>query len=178
VRYEILVDRTESPNKCSILPLAYREDFRIVRFDRRYPIGALTGNLLLHPDGVPLDEWMREPGRGADAAVLSAVDCNWKRLTRILARIAGPLPPLVRIPDGFETAYLRRNKRNLDPDRGLATIEALFVAAAFLGKWDESLLKEFATGGEFLAINAEAWRRYGLGTSSACGAVLGDGVGA
>lgn len=163
MRYEILVDRTESPNKCSILPLSYRRDFRIVRFDRRHPIGALTGDLLLHPDGAPLSE--RAPGALGDSAslLLSAIDCNWMRLGNIVRRIDGPLPPLVRIPDGFETAYPRRNKKDRDPAGGLATIEALFVAAAFLGVWDETLLREYPMGAEFLAVNAEQWRRHGLG---------------
>lgn len=159
MRFEILVDRTESPNKCTILPLGYREDFRIVRFDRRYPIAALTGTLLLHPDGAPLVSAAPK----AVVPVLSAIDCNWKRLGRILAKVAGPLPPLVRIPDGFRTAYLRRNKRDLDPGQGLATIEALFLAAAFLGTWDESLLAEYPMAGEFLAANAAAFERHGIG---------------
>lgn len=160
MRYEILVDRTESPNKCSILPLAYRTDFRILRFDRRYPIPALTGRVLLHPDGRVL---RAVPSAGDEAFVLSAIDCNWKRLGRVLAKVAAPLPPLVRIPDGFRTAYRRRNKSDLDPERGLATIEAVFLAAAFLGTWDETLLKEYAEGPAFLAANAAAFVLHQLG---------------
>ena len=84
-----------------------------------------------------------------------------------MGRIVGPLPELVRIPDGFQTSYLRRNKRNLDPDNGLATIEALFIAAAFLGEWDESLLREYAMGAEFLRVNAPQFERHGLGRAPA-----------
>ena len=168
MRYELLVDRTESPNKCSILPLSYRSDFRIVRFDRRYPIAALTGRVLLHPEGEVLEAPSAKATlAGDDAFVLSAIDCNWKRLGRILAKVAAPLPPLVRIPDGFRTAYLRRNKRDEDPEQGLATIEAVFLAAAFLGNWDETLLKEYAVADEFLAANAAAFDRYGLRPSPA-----------
>ena len=42
---EILVDRAENPAKCSILPLAYREDFRIVMFRRGEPLGEVRGRI-------------------------------------------------------------------------------------------------------------------------------------
>ncbi|MFN2428162.1 MAG: hypothetical protein ABR587_17140 [Candidatus Binatia bacterium] len=165
MRYEILVDRTERPKKCSILPLAYRSDFHIVRFDRRKAIAPLTGDLLLHPDGVPLSTLTPGELPASDALVLSAVDCNWIRLETVLGRIAGPLPRRVRIPDGFQTCYLRRNKQGLDPQGGLATIEALFLASAFLGVWDESLLREYPMAAGFIDVNAALFESHGLGAN-------------
>ncbi|MBI5505149.1 MAG: hypothetical protein HY899_10140 [Deltaproteobacteria bacterium] len=156
------MDRTERPNKCSILPLGYRGDFRIVRFDRRRPIPPLTGSLLLHPDGVALSRSTADGLASRDAIVLCAVDCNWKRLKPVVDRIVAPLPPRVRVPDGFQTAYRRRSKYYLDPESGLATIEALFIASAFLGVWDESLLREYTMAAEFLSVNAAAFERHGL----------------
>lgn len=163
LRYEILVDRTERPRKCTILPLAYRDDFRIRRFDRGQPIEALTGHVLLHPDGVPLARRPLGAFAGHDAIVVSAIDCNWLRLGAVVTRIAAPLPRRVRIPDGFLSAYHRRNKQNLDPQGGLATIEALFLASAFLGVWDETLLREYPVAADFLRINAAALASHGLG---------------
>lgn len=162
VHYEVLVDRTERPKKCSILPLGYRSDFRIVRFDRRRPILPLTGSLLLHPDGVPLSRLTAGQFPSRDAITLSAIDCNWKRLETVVSRITGPLPPRVRVPDGFQTLYPRRNKRNLDPETGLATIEALFIASVFLGVWDESLLREYPMADEFLRVNVPVFARHGF----------------
>ncbi|HYC54351.1 MAG TPA: methyltransferase [Candidatus Binatia bacterium] len=159
MRYEILVDRTEKPAKCSILPLAYRADVRIVRFDRRRTLPTLTGSLLLHPDGMPLNEIAVTD---AETTVLCAIDCNWRRLAPIIARLDAPQARHVRIPDGFRTAYPRRNKQDLDPASGLATVEALFVAAAFLGVWDETLLDEYPMRGEFLRINAAQFSDHGL----------------
>jgi hypothetical protein len=80
-----------------------------------------------------------------------------------MQRVSLPLPRLVRIPEGFTTAYARRNKEGKDPDAGLATIEALFIAAAFLGFWDESLLEKYYFKSEFLKGNEALWRKYRLG---------------
>lgn len=155
--YEVLVDRAETANKCTILPLADRRDFEILRFEPNQRLKPLTGDLLLHPEGVPLD-----PATHSGLRKISAVDCTWKKLTRFVKRIDGPLPALGRIPDGFVTAYPRRNKKDLDPDQGLATIEALFIASAFAGNWDESLFARYHFGHEFLARNRETFERYGV----------------
>jgi pre-rRNA-processing protein TSR3 len=80
-----------------------------------------------------------------------------------MQRVAKPLPKLVRIPDGFVTAYPRRNKEGNDPGEGLATIEALFIAAAFLGFWDETLLEKYYFKDAFLKENEALWKKYGLG---------------
>lgn len=159
--YEVLVDRAETPNKCTILPLAYRTDFEILRFEPNQRLKALTGDFFLHPEGRPLHQisWEKRPAK------ISAVDCTWKKLERLIARIDGPMPTLGRIPDGFVTAYPRRDKKGEDPEAGLATIEALFIAAAFVGTWDESLLARYHFAERFLEANRATFARYGV---SAC----------
>lgn len=158
--YEVLVDRAETPNKCTILPLADRGDFEILRFEPNQRLKPLTGDLFLHPEGVPLDLLDDGPA----VAKISAVDCTWRKLTRFVKRIDGPLPRLGRIPDGFVTAYPRRNKKDEDPEAGLATIEALFIAAAFAGTWDESLFARYHFGSRFLELNRATFERYGVRT--------------
>lgn len=158
--FEILVDRSEKPEKCTILPLAYRPDFRIVRFPRGVQLKPLVGDLLLHPEGESLATLAPKLG---PIRVLSSIDCVWKRLPNILNCVGKPLPMLAGLPPEFVTTYPRRNKQNLDPEGGLATIEALFIAAAFLGHWDETLLKEYHFGAAFLVANATTFARYGLG---------------
>lgn len=160
--YEVLVDKGETPNKCTILPLAYRRDLSIVRFERGVPIPPLAGRIFLHPDGESLETIPREAGAG-DGILLSLVDSLWRRLDQIVALIERPLPRLAKIPPGFRTSYPRRNKKNMDPEDGLATIEALFLGAAFLGRWDETLLEQYHFAQEFLDINREAFMRYQLG---------------
>jgi pre-rRNA-processing protein TSR3 len=94
---------------------------------------------------------------------IATIDCTWKKLAPALARVEGPLPKLARIPADFVTAYPRKSKTpGLDPDGGLATIEALFIAAAFMGSWDESLLEKFHFKNQFLELNSALWKKYKL----------------
>ncbi|MBM4253366.1 MAG: DUF367 domain-containing protein [Deltaproteobacteria bacterium] len=160
MRFQVLVDRSERINKCTILPLADHPAMEIVRYHRGRPIPALSGEMLLHPDGVSLDAVASSQRH--EVNVLAAIDCTWKRLGAVLRLVEQPLPRLVRIPPGFVTAYPRRNKQNRDPDAGLATIEAVFIAAAFLGHWDESLLSRYAFGQAFLDLNRRVFLDYGV----------------
>ena len=87
---------------------------------------------------------------------LAVVDCTWKHVAKALERTHKPLPSLVRIPGKFVTAYPRKSKQaGLDPEGGLATIEAIFIAAAYLNVWDESLLAQYHWRDEFLRCNRE-----------------------
>jgi pre-rRNA-processing protein TSR3 len=160
MRFQVLVDRSERINKCTILPLAGHRDLDILRYNRGQPLAALTGQLLLHPDGQPLDLWRRTTVPATTVPTLSAIDCTWKRLHTVLNCIAKPLPTLVGIPAGFVTAYPRRNKQDKDPDAGLATIEAVFIAAALLGHWDTSLLGHYAFAEAFLRQNKKTFEHY------------------
>lgn len=156
LHYEIIVDHGETANKCTIMPLQYREDFIILQGRVR---GPLTSSLLLHHEGVPfhqLDRSTRETKR------VGVIDCVWRRLDPILEYLEKPLPTLVRIPDGFVTAYPRRSKKDFDPSGGLATIEAIFIAGAFLGHWDETLLREYFFAEQFLEMNDAVFRQYGV----------------
>ncbi len=163
LHYEVLVDRRENPRKCTVLPLEGRAGFGIVRFDMTGSLPSSSASFLLHLDGPPLHE-IPESQRAA-AHSIAVIDCNWHRLPALAKRIAPPLPPLARIPDGFVTAYPRRNKDNKDPDGGLATIEAIFIAAAFVGVWDETLFSEYHFGQAFLDLNRATFARYGVTAS-------------
>jgi len=160
MRFQVLVDRSERINKCTILPLAGHRDLDILRYNRGQPLAALTGQLLLHPEGQPLDLWRSASVPAATVLTLSAIDCTWKRLHTVLHCIAKPLPILVGIPTGFVTAYPRRNKQDKDPGAGLATIEAVFIAAALLGHWDTSLLGHYAFAEAFLRQNKKTFEQY------------------
>ncbi len=159
LRFEILMDRKENPRKCTILPQKEREDFTIRYFSGSRAIPAFKADFLLHINGEDLS--LLEP---ATRASIGLIDCNWKKVAGCLQKIERPLPRLVRIPEGAQTAYPRRNAEGKDPEGGLATIEALFVAGAFLGFWDETLLEKYYFKEAFLSINAPYWKKFGLGS--------------
>lgn len=160
--FEVLIDKRENKKQCTIHPLRERPDFHLRYFDTGTELlPPLAGDVLLHVDGEPLDEFAR---RRPEVGRIATIDCTWKRLGPVLKRLPLPLPALVKIPASFVTAYPRRSKiPGLDPDGGLATIEALFIAAAFFGVWDETLLEKFHFKKEFLALNSKNWNRYQLG---------------
>jgi pre-rRNA-processing protein TSR3 len=147
------MDSKENAKKCTVAPLADRSDFRFILYDRGLPIPALNADFLLHMDGTSIADVVRPAGARATLAV---IDCHWKACGKILRSIAAPLPALVRIPDDFQTAYPRKSKLYDDPAGGLATIEAMFIAAAAFGVWDETLLAKYHWKDAFLAANAAA----------------------
>lgn len=153
--YEIIIDHSETANKCTIVPLKYRTDFKIMTLPAgTEKIGPLSASYLLHPDGRDFRTLI--PSSQSDVN-LSAIDSIWRRVPILLQRIKAPLPELVRLPREAVTAYPRKSRIPAeDPTGGLATIEALFLGAALLGRWDLSLLSEYAFAQEFLKLNS-AW---------------------
>ncbi len=158
--YEVLMDKHENPRKCTIAPLAGRADLKIRKFSGNGPFPPFESDCLLHIDGEDLSLLTQKK-----YSSLALIDCNWKKVAGTLQKVVRPLPRLVRIPEGFATAYPRKNAEGKDPDGGLATIEALFIAAAFLGTWDETLLDKYHFQKEFLALNEALWKKYKLGAA-------------
>ena len=54
---------------------------------------------------------------------------------------------------GFSHAYPRVSKLGTDPDNGLATVEALFLAYHILGRSTAGLLAHYHWADEFLNLN-------------------------
>lgn len=162
-RYEILVDHSETANKCTIMPLFYREDFAIRRVASSLVLPAFNATILLHPDGESLDQ---VAATSPPITSIALIDCVWRRLDPLLLRLEKPLPRLVKIPASFVTAYPRKSRLEVDPEGGLATIEALFIAAALCGTWDVSLLNEYFFGSQFIELNREAFAKCGINTAA------------
>jgi pre-rRNA-processing protein TSR3 len=157
MHYEILVDKLENPRKCTIAPLKGRVDFLFRYFSGNKPVAPFQADCLLHIDGDCLSEIPR-----GSLGSLALIDCTWRKVPGVLQKLEAPLPKLVRIPEHFRTAYPRMNKAGLDPTGGLATIEALFIAAAFMGVWDISLLAHYHFKNQFLELNETLWEKYAL----------------
>lgn len=159
MRYEVILDSGETANKCTIAPLAYRPDFRLIGVTSVLALGPLSADVLLHHEGECLSKIRGSLGK---VNGIASIDCVWRRLPGLLRRIECKLPTLVRIPDGFVTAYPRRSSRGTDPSGGLATIEAIFTASALLGRWDVSLFSEYYFGNAFLELNANRFLDLGV----------------
>lgn len=161
MRYEIIVDSGETPNKCTIAPLSDRPDFHLFPVFGEGKLGPLSAPILLHHEGVCLSSLSRH---AKPVAALASIDCVWRRLPRILGRIqwANQTPVLARIPTGFKTAYPRVGQPNRDPTGGLATIEAIFIAAAFFGRWDPTLLSKYYFAHRFIRFNEQRFLDLGI----------------
>ena len=84
---------------------------------------------------------------------LLLVDCTWRRLPTLSKRIDGDL--LRRRLPKLVTAYPRRSKLMLDPENGLASVEALYAAIALLHAPCPELLAHYRWAAEFLAANPD-----------------------
>lgn len=160
--YEIIVDSGETANKCTIAPLASRTDFHLFRVKGDGPLGPLSAPVLLHHEGQCLTT-LRETVSPVPA--LASVDCVWRRLPKLLNRIEwkdGKQPALAKIPEGFRTVYPRVGANGTDPQGGLATIEALFVAAALLGNYDPTLLSQYHFARRFIELNVSRFFELGV----------------
>jgi pre-rRNA-processing protein TSR3 len=139
----ILRDPRESPKKCSLTPLRGRAGIRFVGYAKGRRLDA-TGRVLLHPDGEEIGPDDR--GRG-----ILLVDCAWRRVPELLASVDGD-PPRRRLPP-LKTAYPRKSLLFEDPERGLASIEALYAALVLLGEPHPEVLAGYLWAGQFLAAN-------------------------
>lgn len=133
--------------KCSLRFLHGRPEMTFLRGKPGMQFDA-TGFVLLAVDAPPLSR--------ADAAhPLLLLDSTWRWLPQLRACITGT--PIERsIPGNLRTAYPRVSKVFEDPEAGLASIEALYVARRLLGDDDPTLLDGYHWQQQFLANVAAA----------------------
>jgi pre-rRNA-processing protein TSR3 len=132
----------ENPQKCSVLPLRGRPGLLFLPF----PVHErpdLTGYVRLAADGPELS--------AADAAAgVLLLDGSWRR-AGAMTRDFIEVPP--RSLHGWKTAYPRVSKLGTDPDNGLASVEALYIAHHILGRPTAGLLDHYRWRDEFLRLN-------------------------
>lgn len=129
----------ENPKKCSILPLKGRADMTFLSFPvKNRP--DLAGYVRLAADGPALSDADRDAG-------ILLLDGSW-RWAESMTRAFEDVPP--RSLTGYKTAYPRSSKLGTDPDNGLATVEALYVAYHILGRPTVGLLDHYRWAEEFV----------------------------
>jgi pre-rRNA-processing protein TSR3 len=133
--------------KCSLRFLHDRPEMTFLRARPGFTFDG-SGFLLLEVEAPPLT--------GADAGrPLLLLDSTWRWLPQLRACVRGAVVPR-SIPGNVATAYPRTSKVFDDPDGGLASIEALYLARRLLGDRDDSLLDGYHWREQFLANVAAA----------------------
>jgi pre-rRNA-processing protein TSR3 len=132
----------ENPKKCSVLPLKGRPDVLFLG----YPVARvppLEGYVRLAAEGPELSAADRDRG-------ILLLDGSWRWAAAMTADFAHVPPRALR---GYRTAYPRTSKLGTDPDNGLASIEALYLAYHLLGRPTDGLLDDYRWAAEFLRLN-------------------------
>lgn len=144
----ILRHRRENLQKCSLSGLESRADLAFYT----YPIDTLPllhGYLLLQVGAPPLTINDREQG-------LLLIDGTWRLAEKMIQQL--PYPMQARsLPNGFKTAYPRRQTGCSDPTAGLSSLEALYIAHTILGRKTEGLLDHYHWQNLFLTLNRNVW---------------------
>jgi rRNA small subunit aminocarboxypropyltransferase len=140
----ILRHRRENLKKCSLRGLEGRPGFAFYTYPVD-PLPDLTGYLLLKVGAPPLTA--EDAVRG-----LFLIDSTW-RLAQIMERQLTQKLEARSLPPGFKTAYPRKQTGCPDPESGLSSIEAIYLAHRIFGREDERLLESYHWKELFLSIN-------------------------
>lgn len=142
----VIRHKLENLKKCSLRGLETREDFLFLT----YPYSSLpdlSHYIVLTLDAPPLTE--NEAAHG-----LLILDATWRYAAKMFKNIEGRQNFLYRsLPSQFQTAYPRRQADCPNPERGLASIEAIFLSYSILGRDVKGLLDNYYWKEPFLKIN-------------------------
>ncbi len=133
----------ENPKKCSVLPLQGRADVRLYSYPLTEPL-SFDNYIRLAAEGPELSSADSQSG-------ILLLDGSWRSAGKMIAHFKH-VPP--RSLSSWKTAYPRVSKRGTDPDNGLASIEALYVAYHLLGRPVDALLDHYHWRDKFLDLNA------------------------
>ncbi len=140
----ILRHRRENLKKCSLRGLETRSDMQFYTYPKKAP-PTLANYILLDLNGPPLTKEDSHLG-------LFLIDGTWDRAKTMIKSIKEPL--ITRsLPANIKTAYPRRQLSCDDPERGLASIEALYIAYHILGLDTTGLFDRYHWKSIFLEIN-------------------------
>ncbi len=140
----ILRHRRENLKKCSLRGLETLPDLSFYT----YPVDQLPDYstfLLLKVGAPPLEKKDAERG-------LFLIDGTW-RLAQVMEKHLPWKMEARSLPGHYRTAYPRRQTDCPDPDSGLASVEALYIAHLLLGRSTEKLLDAYHWKKLFLEIN-------------------------
>lgn len=131
------------------MPLKGRPGIQIYNYPMARPLD-LRNYIRLAADGPPLT-------RQDEKFSVLLLDGSW-RSAGSMTRDYEHISP--RSLSGVVTAYPRVSKLGTDPDNGLASVEALFIALKILGRPVEGILDHYHWKNKFLAANSTLLANY------------------
>ncbi len=136
----------ENKKKCTLSPLVSSNLYVFLDYPKA-SLPTLTDYFILSIDGPVLS-------RNDSHLGLMLIDGTWKYAEKMLNQVLKEQTiPTRSLPTGFVTAYPRRQTLCTDPERGLASIEALYIANYILGRPTETLLDNYYWKNEFIDLN-------------------------
>ncbi len=141
----IIVHPRENRKKCSVEPLRGRPGFQFATF-RGTPVELPAQQYVRLGIGGPV------LSRADEHLGLLVLDGTWRWAEAMEAQYQHV--PVRSLPP-WKTAYPRVSKVFEDPDTGLATIEAIWLAYWCLGRDTTGLLDHYRWGAQFLDLNRE-----------------------
>lgn len=145
----IVRHRKENLRKCSLRGLEVRDDLDFYTYPKTLPTD-LQGYIVLDIDAPPLS-----PADGERGLLL--VDGTWRYAETMVGALQreGLLDTTVArsLPGHYRTAYPRRQDDCPDPERGLASVEALYLAYLLLDRPTEGILDHYYWKQQFLEVN-------------------------
>jgi len=144
----ILRHRKENLKKCSLRGLEGRTDLQFLTYPYD-PLPNLSSYFLLAVGAPELTQEDAQHG-------IFLIDATWN-LADLIRRQCPPMPAR-SLPAGFVTAYPRKQTGCEDPQKGLASIEALYLSHLILGRSVSNLLDGYYWKDIFLERNKDALR--------------------
>lgn len=142
----VIRHRKENLKKCSLRHCQDRTDIEIFSYPVQKDIPQLERYTLLDVDGEELT--------ADDRAPFLILDATWRYAAVMRRQIQGLASCRKRrIPSAWRTAYPRRQMDCPDPERGLASIEAMFAVCCVCHYPTDTLLEGYFWKDQFLQLN-------------------------
>ncbi len=145
----IIRHRKENLKKCSLQGLEGRKDIVFLSYPIDDPLPSFENYCFLTLEESPcLTEQDGELG-------LVLIDGSWRYAMQMIAQLRKiNCPPIMRtLPSCLRTAYPRKQTDCVDPERGLASIEALYAAYYLLKRTTSGLLDHYYWKERFISQN-------------------------
>lgn len=140
----VLRHRRENLKKCSLRGLESRSDFVFFSYPSQDKFPDLSNYIMLDFDGPEISP--ADCGFG-----LFIVDATWRYAEKMVRFVDNQVMLEKRsLPPQFRTAYPRRQDDCCLPERGLASIEAIYIAYWLMGRDTAGLLDQYYWKDEFL----------------------------